>query len=97
MLNMNFRRPSVPDKDECKYLQLQGNGCLTAPLRHLMNQSCLRSDYSLSGGEGLCGFGLFKLPLLQYRLRYASFLEAERLSVFEESCGYAHQLGCDID
>ena len=48
-------------------------------------------------GEGLCGFGLFKLPLLQNRLRYASFFEAELLSVFEESSSYAHQFSCDID
>ena len=44
MPTMNYRKPSVPDNGGCKCLQLDCNGCLTAPLRHLMNQSCLRSD-----------------------------------------------------
>ena len=47
MPTMNYRKPSVPDNGGCKCLQLDCNGCLTAPLRHLMNQSCLRSDCSL--------------------------------------------------
>ena len=64
MLNMNFRRPSVPDKDECKYLQLQGNGCFDGAFKASHESILLEVGLFSFGAVKLCGFGLFKLPLL---------------------------------
>ena len=62
MPTMNYRKPSVPDKSICNYLQFSGNGCLTVPLRHLMKTILLEVGLFALGRLRLMRFWLVQAP-----------------------------------